>query len=299
MTFVMEHLHPATKEIATMDAAERIRRLWGERWMGYPRAKVILNRLNDLLQRPPTHRTENLLLTGETNNGKSTIVREFFEQHKAVLTEGEEGIRADVVLLEAPSIPDEKRLYNNILIAVGAPVRTSDRVEKSELQVRRHLQAMGVRMLIIDEIHNMLRGNPAKQRIFLTVLKTLANQLQITLVAVGTEEAFSAIQTDPQLANRFKTAWLPRWQLNEEYLSLLDTFEYLLPLRHPSNLSEHSLALKILALSEGLFGEVHDVLCMAAQAAILNGQECITARLLSELDWSLPSERNRPKRDSY
>jgi hypothetical protein len=158
---------------------------------------------------------------------------------------------------------------------------------------------MGLRMLIIDEIHNMLRGNTAKQRTFLTVLKTLANQLQITLVAVGTEEAFSAIQTDPQLANRFKTAWLPRWQLNEEYLDLLDTFEYLLPLRRPSHLSEHALALKILARSEGLFGEVHNLLCTAAQAAILNGQECITARLLDELGWSSPSERRRPERVAH
>lgn len=295
----MEHLHPATREVAGMEATERIRRLWGERWIGYPRAKLVLDRLNDLLRRPPTHRTENLLLAGETNNGKSTIVREFVEQHKAVLTAGQEGIRADVILVEAPSVPDEKRLFNNILLAVGAPVRTSDRVEKSELQVRRHLHVMGVRMLIIDEIHNMLRGNSAKQRIFLTVLKTLANQLQITIVAVGTEEAFSAVQTDPQLANRFKTAWLPRWQLNEEYLGLLDTFEYLLPLRRPSQLSEHTLALKILARSEGLFGEVHNLLCTAAQAAILNGQECITARLLDEVGWLSPSERRRPERVAH
>jgi len=78
---------------------------------------------------------------------------------------------------------------------------------------------------VIDEIHHVLAGNLNKQRHFLNTIKYLGNELQIPIVGVGIKEAFNAIQTDPQLANRFEPVLLPRWELNTGFLKLLASFE--------------------------------------------------------------------------
>lgn len=117
------------------------------------------------------------------------------------------------------------------------------------------LATVGVRMLVIDEVQHVLAGPMLKQRHFLNVIKYLGNELQIPIVAVGTHDAFNAIHTDPQLANRFEPALLAKWKMSDEYLRLLASFEIALSLQHPSNLIEPELALMILNLSEGAIGE--------------------------------------------
>jgi hypothetical protein len=72
--------------------------------------------------------------------------------------------------------------------------------------------------------------NSANQRHFLNVIKYLGNELQIPIVAAGTHDAFNAVQSDPQLSNRFEPALLRRWALTDEYLRLLASFEVALPL---------------------------------------------------------------------
>jgi transposase len=148
-----------------------------------------------------------------------------------------------------------------------------------------------VRLLIIDEIHHILAGPINRQRQFLNVLKYLGNELKIPLVGVGTIDAVRTIQTDPQLANRFEPVALRRWQMNRDWQMLLASFERILPLRKPSQLAELSIATALLAWSEGTIGELASLLRTAATAAIETGEECITERLLKQIDWMPPSSR--------
>ena len=66
------------------------------------------------------------------------------------------------------------------------------------------LKRLNVRILIIDEVHNLLAGTTAIQREFLNLLRFLGNQLKIPIVCVGTREAYFAIRSDDQLENRFE-----------------------------------------------------------------------------------------------
>jgi len=56
---------------------ERIEKIRSSRWVGYTTAKKILDKLDDLLTHPKTHRMPNMLIVGETNNGKTMIVNRF------------------------------------------------------------------------------------------------------------------------------------------------------------------------------------------------------------------------------
>ena len=98
------------------------------------------------------------------------------------------------------------------------------------------LASVGVKMLIINEIQHVLAGPTLKQRHFLNVIKYLGNELQIPIAAVGTRDVLNAVQTDPQLANRFEPELLSRWPMSDDYLRLLASFEVAFPLARPSKL---------------------------------------------------------------
>ena len=66
------------------------------------------------------------------------------------------------------------------------------------------LRTSGVRMIVIDELHNMLSAHGRQQHQLLNLLRWLGNELQIPLVCIGTREAYLALRTDDQLENRFE-----------------------------------------------------------------------------------------------
>src|SRR6266704_1393213 len=265
------HLNAAAREVLDLSAAERIDHIRRPRWIGYTRAKQLLDKLDDLLTHPKTHRMPNLLIVGNTNAGKTMLANRFVQLHPADdHPEGDAAI-VEVLAIQAPPGPDEGRFYNAILEALFAPYNPRERVAQKQVQVLRILKRIGVRMLILDEVHNVLTGPVTKQRQFLNVLKYLGNDLQIPLVGLGTKEALRAVQADAQLANRFEPAALPRWQLNQECQMLLASCERALPLREPSYLADERVARKLLALSEGSLGELAVLLTSAAVYAVQSG----------------------------
>lgn len=287
------HLSDATAKQLELDDAARIEWIRQPRWIGYPQAKSILARLEALLAYPPSHRMPNLLVVGDTNNGKTMLVQRFCNQHPADDNLDGDSVRVPVLYVQAPPIPDESRFYNAILELLFASYKPNDRVDKKQFQVLKILRAVGLKLLVIDEIHHVLAGSLNRQRTFLNVLKYLGNELQIPIVAVGTRDAFRALQTDPQLANRFEPALLPRWTFDTDFLRLLASFEKLLPLRQPSVLHDTTLATKLFSMSEGYIGEVSHLLVKAAVTAVQSGKERIDAKLLESISWVSPSDRKQ------
>ena len=287
------HLQATARAVLDLPAAERVTHMRRPRWIGYTRAKQLLAKLDDLLTHPKTHRMPNLLIVGDTNAGKTMLANRFVQLHPADDNPDGDAAIVPVLAIQAPPGPDEGRFYNAILEALFAPYNPRERVAQKQVQVLRILKGVGLRMLIIDEVHNVLTGPVTKQRQFLNVLKYLGNDLQIPLVGLGTKEALRAVQADPQLANRFEPAALPRWQLNQELQMLLASFERALPLREPSRLADEQLARKLLVLSEGSLGELSSLLTAAAVYAVQSGAERIDEQVLAAIAWVPPSERRR------
>lgn len=287
----MEHLLEALHSVALADVPTRMEFIQSNRWIKYPAAERILERLEELLAHPKIARMPNLLLVGETNNGKSVLLNRFYQLHKPYATHGDERLVRPVVTVEAPNKPDEKKFFRKLLDQLNAPYRLADSTDRMERQAFHVMQHVNARMLIIDEIQNLLAGSSTNQRVFLNMLKGMANELQIVIVAAGTMEARNAMSADSQMSNRFVQKFLPRWHYSEDYLRLLASFERLLPLRKASGLTEPELAERIHSMSEGTIGEISGVLITAALAAIRSGKEYIDCELLDQIDYVLPSER--------
>jgi type II secretory pathway predicted ATPase ExeA len=289
------HLHSAIRPFAEEDRECRIRRIRTDRWITYRAAEAALAAMEDLLSFPKRTRMPNLLLVGPTNNGKTMIVEKLKRSHPAIAASStaDRAAHIPVLKVQMPAAPDELRFFGAILDQLGFPHAPSERPCKRQDAAVRILRQTRVHLLVIDEVHNLLSGSRLQQRRLLNLLRWLGNELQIPLVAVGTAEAFHAVQSDDQLANRFEPIRLPPWRDGEEYRQLLSTLEAILPLRHPSRLAEATLAEKILAAAEGILGEVVSIVSRAAVHAVTSGSECITAQLLDRLGFLSPSQRRR------
>lgn len=290
--------HLLQKAAAYLDRpdVERIAYIRSPRWIGYPQAQEILEQLENLLTHPKSHRMPNLLIVGDTNNGKTMLVKRFCDRHKPEDNPDGEAAVVPVLYVQAPPVPDESRFYNAILELLFAPYKSGDRADRKQFQAIKLLRTVGLKMLVIDEIHHILAGTMAKQKAFLNVIKYLGNELEVPIVGVGTRDAFRAIQTDLQLSNRFDHALLPRWANDEEFLRLLATFERAIPLRLLSNLVDGALADKIYSMSEGYIGEISRLLVAAAVEAIETRQEHIDKKILDRIGWTAPSERRKEPR---
>ena len=293
--FSYPHLFPQIRALADAPAEIRIRRIRTDRWIGYARAEAALSAMEDLLTFPKRTRMPNLLLVGPSNNGKTMIVEKFRREHlrgaEADLREG--AISVPVLKVQMPPAPDERRFFSAVLEALGAPDRSNDRLAAKQDMAMRMLRATNVRLLVIDEVHNILSGSRDQQRRFLNLLRWLGNELQIPLVAVGTSEALRAIQSDDQLANRFTPFSLPPWRHDAEYLRLLNTLEAMLPLRERSGLEEPALAQKFLNAAEGILGEIVNLVTTAAVAAVVAGEERILIERIDDIGFIPPTERRR------
>lgn len=290
----MKHLHDKTLEnILNYSDKERILSVKKFKWIGYTNAIKIHKKLEDLRDYPKTLRMPNLLLIGDSNNGKTVLLNRFAENNNSFVDEITQELILPVLMVQAPPDPDEKRFYNSILEGLFAPYKNSEKIEARQQRVIHLLKKVNLKVLIIDEIHHLLAGTTSKQRTFLNVIKYLSNELKISIVCSGTREAFNAIQTDPQLANRFEPKILSKWQFDEEYLRLLASFERILPLKEPSCLIERSLANTILIKSEGLLGEISKILELSTILAIETGIEKINKNILDNIDYISPSDRKK------
>ena len=180
-----------------MTRDERIAKVRGGCWIRYSRAEEITARLDHLLQLPTTHRMPNLLIVGETNNGKTALVNHFLAQHRAQVGGSGKPSCIPIVAVQAPPLPDERRFYQAILAQVFAPFRASKSAGQLQYEVLRLLATVEVKLLIIDEIQHVLAGPLLKQRQFLNVIKYLGNELQIPIVAAGTHERSTRFKPTP------------------------------------------------------------------------------------------------------
>ncbi len=285
-----ESLIPDARAVLDLDDKARVDYIRQEKWIPYTRANEILASLEELLITPKKSRMPSMLIVGDSNNGKSSIAQEFLRRHPP--TNGIESEAYPVIWIEAPNTPDEGRLYNNILKHLLVPFKYKDMPSKKEHEVDYYFQKLGTKMLIIDDIHNILSGPITKQLIFMNALRTLNNSLYIPIVLLGIETALQAVATDKQTSSRFPPVALPKWKPNQEYVSLLLSIEMILPLRKASNLASEELAPLILDLSEGYIGDIVELMNTAAIYAVQAGIERITSKVISACGYIKPSQRS-------
>lgn len=287
MTF--EHIHPDFRHIISLPNQDRIDFLDAPRWIGYKKATNLIDLMSGLLRKPIKPRMTNILIIGEPNNGKTTLIHRFMTLYGEGYVSDDNDPVKPVILAESPPSADEKGLYLSLLSQFWAPHRASDSKAKLRYQLIALCRSCHVKMIIIDEFHSLLTGTAMKQREVMNAIKLLCNELMIPIVGVGTREAVRVLHTDPQHASRFDVFPLVNWELNKDFQLLLADFEKVLPLKKPSKLSTPTIASLLHSISGGNLGDLHRLLIECTKEAINSGKECIDLDIIKGKTWLRPT----------
>ncbi len=266
---------------------QRIARIDRDRWIGYSRARDGFEGLERLLRAERRQRPDNLLIVGASNNGKTAIARRFIARMLPPENPAAPRSNIPVTLIQAPNGPRIPQMLTAIRAALGQPSGRRETTAQLRIEVYRIIRAVGLRLLLIDDLHNIRGAGGAP---LLVELRELGSAAGISLGCFATREIAYALRQDDQLANRFDLMTLPRWQIDDpDYWRLLHTYARRLPLRSASNLADPKLAAHILVRSDGLIGAVTRLLRQAAVQAVRSGHERIDREMLDQVRTTTPA----------
>ena len=281
------NLAPQFRKYLEMSDEERIYFIQKDKWIDYPLANKVLLKMQDIFNAPKSIRSRGMLLYGDSNNGKTEKKKKFyrnFSKDEYIDEDGDLIHLMPIVYVISESSSDESIMFSKILSAMNVPVNHKEKVTKKKEEVIYNLGIMKTKLIIIDEIQNVLQGPYNKMTQLITSLKTLNNTTAIPIILAGTQDAMSAISIDNQTKSRFKPLELPNWNNDENFSRFITTIEAMLPLKKASNLYQnYELLTYIHELSNGCIGEVIDILKDASIYAIRTKSEKITKKEIKEI----------------
>jgi len=247
-----------------------------EKWIPYMEGTDILEELQFILNHPRGDRPSGMAIIGDSNNGKTKILKSFINSNQTIRFEDRANVR--ILDIEAPPVPSLPQLYAKILNRIGDP-----RAEKGVASMRLErliilLTRLEVECLVVDEIHNVLAGSPVQQRAFLNMLKHISNELKSPVIIAGTNKVDTVVGTDYQVQSRYPIYRLPLWEPNKEMGEFLVRLEATLPLRNESRIWEWTG--ELYQLSGGVIGNIVGIVRRAAYEAIKSGSDKITLKSL-------------------
>jgi len=289
------HLSDKTKSVVQLwDKQITLKYIEDPLWIQYPKASKLLNIMHEYMNNPTKIRMQSLLIIGDPNMGKSEVIQKFVDMNPIdiyVDNEGLKRIRQPVILTLANPSTSVKNLYTSILHSFHTSFSPSSSTIKLEYQVYALMREHQVKVLIIDELHNILETTITKQRIVMNAIKNISNELKIPIIGVGINTVARVLMTDPQHASRFHTVELTKWKLDANFAGLLKAFEKALPLAKPSFLSKQKKATLLYNISKGNLGNLHTLLKICTKYAIEQDIHEITMEIIEKHKHICPTDK--------
>lgn len=264
-------------------------------WISYPRADFGLQKLGDLLKAPASHRPGGMLLYGDSNSGKTTLVRHFQNQLSKRQQAGDddypfEGGNATLIF-QSPPYPSTGALLTGALRSLNAPHQETWHWEKKLSAAVAILSKTSIRMIAIDEIHNALTGPHDKRVHFLNTIKYLSNELRVPIVVIGTSLALSTIQTDQQLGSRLVPFKLPKWEPDKDFAQFLGRVFVHLKVNPLPAVTSRKFRERFIHMTDGLTGEIWSLAVQTAEAMHAKGVEAVDEQMIIDTPWVRPQDR--------
>lgn len=223
--------------------------------------------------------------------GKSAIFKEFESDHPASDNIGGDMALVPVFRMQFPETGSDG-IYSEIIRKLNSEPVTAPSSSKLRSLALNILDRVGNRVLIIDEIANVITKDLNRQTIAMNATKFITNELERPIVLGVTPEAFTVVNKDKHLKTRFEPIFLPRFKDEtgdnggNDYREFLFGLEMALPLRKPSGLAtDPEIAHEIMLRTHGITGNIVKLVVACARHAIASGEECITAETVKNVVW--------------
>ena len=291
------HLDPKTQAWLELPDLERANRMLIDRFITHERLQPIMDHIDFLRFSPPKSRASGLVVSGLPGSGKTMIARAIERRYPPIAAEGSKAASLPVLTIEMTGAREARALYDRILTELGVPDPKRYVGSDRERMVLKLCRAANLRLLVVDEIQDILTSTARQQRIALDTIKFLMNQLSMPVLALGTAQAPDAMQVDEHLNARFTYRSLPVWKQDPYLVNFLDALERVLPLKQPSQLSSLPITTVLLRLSDGVLDPMMRLITYAAAHAVESGTEQITPQLLERARVEMPTAAVRLARE--
>ncbi|WP_374469534.1 TniB family NTP-binding protein [Phenylobacterium sp.] len=275
------HLHETVRDLALADPSTRKAAIYTERWIDYPAGVDAIERMFELLLIPPRTRMPSILFWAAPNMGKT-----FIQAHFEALLKEDTGRRgfseSAVVRYELSGGLDERRLYVELLLSLGAPAPEKTSRTRLQRQLLQQFGARGVRLLILDEFQRVTKLSAKDEAEVVDALRLLSSQAHLCLAAFGSSEAKGLIEADPHLRERFELVELPKWQRRAAWsVKMVSERISFMPLRKPTQVDREFMDM-LKEHSDESLGRMFHLLERCAVAA-LEEEEYITPALIHDV----------------
>ncbi|AVP97199.1 hypothetical protein C7S18_08320 [Ahniella affigens] len=278
------HLDDHAAAGMTLPDDERVQFILADRFIRHRALNKLMIHLETLVLEPRRVRAWGLVITGDPGAGKTMLATSLSRRFAPITATDDAPQQVPIVSISMTGAREAKTIFNRTLEALGIPIVATLRGSDREELAIRMLRQLGVRLLIVDEIQDILNSTPRQQRIALDTVKLLMNEVKIPILALGIPKAILAMKADPHLNARFDYRELPSWKDNNDFEVLLHSLVRNLPLANPSHLTTTTLVRSILERTEGTLARIVRLIRYAAVHAILTGRECIDAQMLDLAD---------------
>lgn len=281
------HLDERVKARALATDASRLALTSSDWWISYPPGEEVITRLFELVDLPLRQRPPSIVVHAPPNYGKTAIIARFMVLYAGRVSR-DEADRDGVVVIQAPPTVDEKRLYLEILTAIGASAPNTTTAKLRSMVVNQ-LRQRRTRLLIIDELQHALVQRASAQQVVLNTLKYLSNELSLSIAGFGSRESKALVYSDEHLAQRFEVVALPAWDKKHSWVvDIVRQRVALFPLRRPTVIDRAFMNL-LLQVSGPTGGRMLTMLERCARSAIRDGSERLSVELLEAV--ALKGER--------
>ncbi len=290
---------PRIDVMPSKDANDEVRIRWLKQdyWLPHKSAEQILKKLQELLDDPAVIRMPNLAIVGKPFIGKTALLKKFASDNNPQIDPTSVSTDIPVLIIDAPPTPSESRLYSALLVKLGMTGPTREPVDKKLPRLHACLEDLNVRMIILDEFNRSIRYRGGAQDSLMSAIRDIGNALEINFVLAGTESMLGLLVGDDQSSSRFPSMFMKTWNVDKESAEMLLEIGKLLPLQGKVNIHGDKAVTNIVTFSEGILGEMIDIVRRLAIDAITDKSESITftkitRKNLRRLGYIQPSRRS-------
>jgi hypothetical protein len=240
------------------------------------------------LQQPEGQQRRAYRYLNHSGTGKSTCAKILTDYVNA--QPGRDPALKPVLHVTLSTTGTPKSLASSILDKMGDNYSTRGEAELLLRRVRQGLKDFGVELLVIDEMNHFQHKSMAKDAA--NTIKNILTLGWVPIVLMGTPEAHALFSDNRELKNRCAAqvvlspydvkdgADLLRWTRFLQRLDVEMVRRDILPMQ--SRLAQPDLAADLCRASNGLIGELHNILLTALEQVLLTGEDHISHERLAE-----------------
>ena len=280
-----EHLSEGAARVLHLSLEERRRYVSSSDWtVKHAHLVRLMGWVREKIAGPRIDRAEGLILHSVPFNGKTSMLKYV----RATLGPKFEGAEDEYPKQRVVYVLATKAMKpNDLLISILSDILPPQMVHTTPAAVKKQLRvvlaAVQARVLMIDELQDMLVGGQRKAD-HLGCIKDLSNEFGLHIIGAGLSTLENLMANEAQLGTRFATARLPLWRVDEADVASLRTFAGLvdaivrnMPLPEPSLVTSDESLRELGEMNpEGTLGMVFRTVVGGALLALDEGATALT-----------------------